>query len=354
MRNTAPFLLEGSGASLFGPEFEFIARLRGAAARPPGSLPLLEYFKLCLAAHWATVATFVPTDVDAKIRGLLWREPRDPDTLHAMCDYALSAARWNLSLVSRRTTTVDSSGPISGHNGEWLSVIAGAHGRFLELKDVTYAEQTAAALDAELARQAAAFRAALSTPGAELDVLRLAASLTHNCGDLDQGISFWHSGETTHRSLVRFHRLAHENRTPYSGTFQAAAGLYKDAMATEGHRHYPLRAVHALRRSADLLLPLGPFLDDWGALVASHPSLSAADRAEVLAALVSGCRKIPNQLGYFRALSGFASAPSAAFEDAAVRLPAALRKELRSLRKRIDVPRISFESMMRKKVACVR
>jgi hypothetical protein len=355
-----PFLFEelartaGDGASLVGPEFEFIERLRGAAARPPSSLPLLEYFQLCLAAHWATVATFVPTDVDAKIRGLLWRESRDPDTLHAMCDYALSAARWGLSLVSRRTTTADGSGPVSGHNGEWLSVIAGAHGRFLEQKDQTYADKTAAALDAELAREAAAFRTALSRPGAGLDVLRLAASLTHNCGDLDQGISFWHSAEAAQSSRARFHRLAHENRTPYSGAFQSAARLYKSAMAAEGHRHYPLRAARALRRTPDLLLPLAPFLDDWGALISSHPSLSVADRSEVLAALVSGCGKIPNQFGYFRALAGFATADPRGFDDAASRLPAALRKDLRDLRKRIDVPRISFESMMSKKVATVR
>src|SRR5262249_55124255 len=151
-----------------------------------GDLALPEYFKLCLAAHYASVATFVPTDVDAKIRGLLWRESHDLDTLREMCEYALAADGWDLSLVSRSTASVDGTGPVSGHNGEWLSVVAGAHGRFLELKDAVGAEKTAAALDAELAREATAFRTALSTPGAELDVLRLSASLTHNCGDLDQ------------------------------------------------------------------------------------------------------------------------------------------------------------------------
>lgn len=30
------------------------------------------YFSLCLASHFATVATFVPTDVDSKIRGHCW------------------------------------------------------------------------------------------------------------------------------------------------------------------------------------------------------------------------------------------------------------------------------------------
>jgi len=32
----------------------------------------IDYFALCLASHFSTVATFVPTDVDSKIRGHCW------------------------------------------------------------------------------------------------------------------------------------------------------------------------------------------------------------------------------------------------------------------------------------------
>jgi hypothetical protein len=42
---------------------------------------LQDYFAFCLACHDATVATFVPTDVDTKIRGIVWRESRDPNVL---------------------------------------------------------------------------------------------------------------------------------------------------------------------------------------------------------------------------------------------------------------------------------
>jgi hypothetical protein len=35
-------------------------------------LALEDYFAVCMAAHHSTVATFVPTDVDSKIRGQLW------------------------------------------------------------------------------------------------------------------------------------------------------------------------------------------------------------------------------------------------------------------------------------------
>lgn len=302
-----------------------------------------------MAAHHATVATFVPTDVDTKIRGILWSESRDREVLRAMCDFALAAHGWDLSLVSRRTTEVGSSGPVSGHDGEGLSILAGAHGRFLALGDIEYTQKTGDAIDAELAREAAAFRAAIERPGMELDVLRLASSLTHNVGDLDQAISFWHSGDRMQPSRTRFGRLAHENRTPYEGTFQIAARCYRDAMAAEGHRHYPLRAVKALRRSQDLLLPLGPFFDDWGAIVAKDASLSPSERAEVIAALITGCHKVPNQQGYGRALAGFAEASPRAFEAACSTFPASLRKLLRDVRAAINIPRGSFEAAMRKK-----
>ena len=38
----------------------------------PTASERIHYFSLCLASHFATVATFVPTDVDSKIRGHCW------------------------------------------------------------------------------------------------------------------------------------------------------------------------------------------------------------------------------------------------------------------------------------------
>lgn len=38
----------------------------------PISSERIHYFSLCAASHFATVATFVPTDVDSKIRGHCW------------------------------------------------------------------------------------------------------------------------------------------------------------------------------------------------------------------------------------------------------------------------------------------
>ncbi|SPE38272.1 hypothetical protein SBA3_2810005 [Candidatus Sulfopaludibacter sp. SbA3] len=90
----------------------------------------------------------------------------------------------------------------------------------------------------------------------------------------------------------------------------------------------------------------GTFLDEWGGLVAG-----LAESHEVLAALVGGCQKVQGQQGYYRAIAGMRSASLGAFERAAARMPNATQRLLRGaeLRKLIDVPRVSFESMMRKR-----
>jgi len=379
VRNTAPFLFEGAAVQRSARLADFLIA-DAAAPFAPGPRPsssflpvlvqaethdwtrltfeeqLIDYFVLCLACHHSTVATFVPTDVDSKIRGLVWRKTRDRDTLRAFGKAAFAMGRWDLRGVSKRTTDIADLGPVSGHDGEWLSVIAGGHGRFLELRDTEWAERTAFAIDAELRRELEAFHIAISTRGAEIDALCLAASITHNLGDLDQGISFWEGRSAAVESLKRFHRLAHENKSAYGGAFQVPADLYKKTLSSEGHRHYPLRAVKPLRQSADLLLPLGPFLDDWGSTIASFPGFTSADRSEVIDALVRGCRKIPGQQGYFRALAGMSERSSRAFEDAVALLPAASRKDLRSpeVRKLMAVPRGSFESRLSKFVGAAK
>jgi len=329
VRNTAPFLFDRDWGS-----HEFLAILND---------PTPDYFALCLAAHHATVATFVPTDVDAKIRGLLWRETSDREKLRAMADLAIRTFDWDLSFVSRRV--VDN---VSGHDGERMSVVAGAHGRFLEVGDAEYAEKTAQVLEAELDRELATFAQARDP----IATLRLAASIAHNLGDLNQGISFWRTGPVTAASRARFLRLGHED----AGRFAVPMQLYRELLSPEGHRNYPLRGVKALRQSPDLLLPQAPFLDDWGRTIATHSLLTFEDRRDVADALIDGCRKLPGQQGYYRALAGIRVANAGQFDKIVDALPSTSRREARTpdFRKRLDVPRASFESSLAKKLHTIR
>jgi hypothetical protein len=294
---------------------------------------LQDYFAFCMACHHATVATFVPTDVDTKIRGIVWHETRDPDVLRPMLRFALGTRTWTEDGISIRSIR-----GVSGHHGEQWSAIAGGLGRLLELGDTASAEEAQAAIEAEIDREQAVFDAVAAERNGELDVLRLSMTLAHNRGDLTQGMGFWKRGPLT--GPVMDHLSAR-------GRFALAVKVYQHTgLSAEGHRHYPLRPVKALRRSAATLLPLCPFLDEWGGLVGQ-----LEESHEVLAALVNGCQKVEGQQGYYRAIAGMREASSSAFEATAAHMPNAAQRLLRGseLRKLIDVSRVSFESMMRKR-----
>jgi hypothetical protein len=298
---------------------------------------LQDYFALCLSCHHATVATFVPTDVDTKIRGIAWRATPDPDVLKPMMRFALGARNWTEEGISTRSVR-----GVSGHNGEHWSAIAGGLGRILELGDTESAEQAQAAIEAEIDREQSVFDQVAAERDGELDLLRLAMTLSHNRGDLTQGMGFW---KKTAQTVPLMDHLSKRGR------FDFAVRMYQDSgLSAEGHRHYPLRPVKALRRSPSTLLPLCPFLDDWGGVVAH-----LEENHEVLAALVTGCQKLQGQQGYYRAIAGMHSQSSGEFDRAASRMPSAVQRLLRSaeMRKLIDVPRVSFESMMRKRARAV-
>lgn len=375
VRNTAPYLWSGEGAFETPPEtvgerlhehgdhplgwwslVRHAEALLPATAEPDARLRT-EYFALCLGAHFATVTTFVPTDVDSKIRDALWYDDPDVAELRLMARLALQTARWDVHSISARVVDVPDFGAVSGHDGERLSVLCGGHLGTLRAGDTETAAELAEAVDAELWREARAFdRVAQQAQGAqgrrELAPGRalccMAAHLTHNVGDVDQGLSAKGGQRVAERAKERFARLAHERGERYGGSFARAAAVYREVMAPEQHRHYPLRELKPLRQHPALLLPLAPFLDRWGETLATWGGFRAEQRAEVVGGLISGCRKVVGQEGYYRALAGFESAHPRGFSDDELLrgLPAAQRRELRdsTFRRKIAISRHSFES----------
>jgi hypothetical protein len=202
---------------------------------------LQGYFALCLACHHATVATFVPTDVDTKIRGIVWRESRDPAVLRPMLRLALAARAWTEDGISVRSVRGG-----SGHNGEHWSAIAGGLGRLLELGDTASAEEAQATVEAEIDREQAIFKEVAAERDPELDLLRLSMTLAHNRGDLTQGMGFWKKTPLTAPLMEHF---------AVRGRFALAVRIHQHTgLSSEGHRHYPLRPINALRRSPVTLL----------------------------------------------------------------------------------------------------
>jgi hypothetical protein len=318
------------------------------AREAPRPEDVTDYFALCLAAHFGSVATYVPTDVDAKIRHALWLDQTDAAELARMRELALGTKEWRVTGVTARYVTVDGHGDFSGHDGERLSVLGGGWIGHLATGDTAGAESFEAAIDAELTREARAFDALGRQRGRELDVLGLAAILTHNAGDVMQALGSKAGNVVPEERRRRYADLARERFERYGGAFGRAGQLYRSLLAAEGHRNYPLREVKDLRQSHALLLPMSPFLDAWGERLARWPKFDAAARARIVTALVLGCKKVAGQEAYYRALAGLDRALPGGLESPALtaHYGTAVKRELRhaTLRQKLAVRRESFES----------
>ena len=90
--------------------------------------------------------------------------------------------------------------------------------------------------------------------------------------------------------------------------------------------------------------------------MASTSLLDVGEKAEVLEALVRGCKKVPGQAGYFRAIAGFREASARVFADSVGRLPGSTQKLLKEpeMQKKLAVQRRSFESTYCKRVELIR
>ena len=104
-----------------------------------------------------------------------------------------------------------------------------------------------------------------------------------------------------------------------------------------------------------MLLPLGPLFEEWGAVIGTHPSLETEERAEVLCALLNGCKKIKNQVGYFRAVAGMAQACDSKFGRVIDLMPSSARAITKDpeVRRHMAISPQSFASSMRKKVQVI-
>jgi hypothetical protein len=149
VRNTAPWALAMEPPL---PSVEVLRRAPEIEPRWRKGEDSEVYFLLLLAAHFTTVATFVPTDVDQRIRQHAWT-PLSGKRLASAVTRVEEVARWDLRPVSARWVLLDGE-VVAGHQGEWFSVMAGALGRALALGDAAVAERATAWIEDELAREA--------------------------------------------------------------------------------------------------------------------------------------------------------------------------------------------------------
>jgi len=321
VQGTMPYLFEearsGSPLAQSAPARVMLA-LGGS---PEAELSHLEYFRLCLSAHFLTVGTPVPTDVDNQIRRKLWSAALPLETAIAMAELVLQARRWPYELFSPRYQKGAAGIPgaalrVSGHQGEWFTVAAGAYAglaQFQAPETVQLRERVLSEIADELRAHSEVF-SSLWRAGDGVGCLKASASIAHNLGDLDRVMDQWELADTDPLRLEHYKLgskpFGANGKLRLSGNLWVAGELYKSvidggSMAAENHRHFALRKPKILRTRPEFLLPNGPFLDDWGTRVLASLEADPESHSEVIQALIEGWIRLPGVTsGYGRALHG--------------------------------------------------
>ncbi|MSP72163.1 MAG: hypothetical protein EXR76_08285 [Myxococcales bacterium] len=328
VQNTASWALESHAEEPWAVALRSTDDLDERLAVPEARAP---YLRLLLAAHYATVGTFIPTDVDQQIRFHLWQGARTVEALRDLVKVVDEASLWDPRLVSAKVLDLGDGTTLSGHDGEWLGVRAGALGRALALGDDQTVEALGLALDAELRREAAIFASCVDRSGKEKFAACVAATLAHNLGDLSRVIEVWTVGAPHARELGRrYTRLGHGGggfSLEVDRIFLRAGTLNKATMALENHRYLPLRDARSLRTSRDFLLPFPPFLDAFGERLGDpHGPLARDDLADVVRVLLEGHALFPKQAAFLRALAGVHRRANGGLDGLTALLPARVRK----------------------------
>ncbi len=337
VENTAPFLFSGAvhteafhgvppkggpASFLKSSPFQYIeilneAKLKLGSAPAKGDTDLWNYFDLNLASHFATVGTFIPTDVDLAIRSKLWKNVHHDAAFLPMWETVQAFHTWDESPVSKRFVVTKSGRKLSGHQGEWFTIAMGAYATACKASKERISE-IRESIEEEFKNQ----EMALSELREEFEqdpkiesakrFLAGIAAVAHNLGDLDRMFELWEIDDSDILKR-RVFRAGHSDARNPKLIFLHAGKVYQNMLATENHRHFALRIPKGLRQSSDFLLPFGPFFDDWGANIVAQSSaggiLNEGDLREIVEALITGWKKLnPNSIftsqGYARALYG--------------------------------------------------
>ena len=339
VENTAPFLFAEDG----GPPYA--ALLRSWKTRAEPEPPLLDYFHLCMAAHWATAGTYVPTDVDNAIRRKLWEQPESPEHFLPMGELVLESLAWDYAPFTARRVTLPDGTLLATHEGTWFSVAAGAYAA-VRSAEPELAGRLLDSVVTEVRREANAL-AALRRAGDALGFLKAVALVAHNLGDLDRVIDMWELPEDD--ALRRaVYKAGQPGCAEHDPLFALVGEINTPHLASENHRHLALRQARALRSRREYLLPPGPFYDEWGMAVADsrRGGLTLPELGDVVCALLDGLSREVSLEGYPRALAGILEAVPGGFSALAKNIPSRAAREISTgaLRQAISVPRARFEA----------
>ncbi len=358
VQNTAPFLFALNDSALPSNQ-GYVTILKSALKSAPEENDLWSYFELCLASHFASVGTFVPTDVDSAIRLKLWAPVHSEVTFLPMWEKVQEFQHWDETLVSHRQVITVKGRKLSGHQGEWFTIAMGAYG-CAHRAAKEYLMEIRSAIEDEVQNQEIALQELRTAFSDAQNIVNMKAYLSgvaavaHNLGDLDRMFDAWEI-EDTDVLKRRVFRSGHEDARNPKPILIEAGRVYQNILSTENHRNFALRVPKALRKSEQFLLPFGLFLDDWGLNLVQKGFqsnlLNEGELREIVEALIQGWKKlnpvsIYTSQGYSRALVGIAKGIGRSELEALV--PPVLRKELTEggLRTLMSVSQSDFEKKM--------
>lgn len=301
---TAPWLFQGE-ISTEGEKKEYLKKLvfYKKNLKLLGHINLTEYFYLCMSAHWATAGTFVPTNVDNQIREGLWRHGEVGRHIEKMARITIDSWLWDYEdVTNRKSYNLKTNQVMSTHEGTWLSVAIGAYCALKRNKREALANEVYEVILAEVQKEEKLLLE-LQDSRDHINFLRSSALMAHNFGDLDRVIDQW---EMDHEdpAVKRIYKLGHKPNESYSKILVFTGNVNKAFLSVENHRHMSLRQPKCLRRSHDFLVPVGPFMEEWGEKLGSSPKLSAEEKAEIIVALHEGFSRQDLARGYVRAFRG--------------------------------------------------
>lgn len=348
VENTAPWLFKGD-LETTGKERAYLAKLifYKKNLNALKNIDLTEYFHICMAAHWATAGTFVPTDVDNQIREGLWRHGEIGKHIDRMAKITIDSWQWDYSHVTNRKSYNQSRHQVmSTHEGTWLSVAIGAYCALKKNKRDALAEEVANVILAENEKEEKLLLD-LQEKRDHINFLRSTALMAHNFGDLDRVIDIWQMSDDD-PFKQRIYKLGHRLNSQYSPVLVFAGLVNKEFLSVENHRHMSLRQPRSLRQSHRYLVPVGPFMDDWGELLGSDPKLTNADKGEIIAALFEGWTRQDKALGYIRAFRGITRALPFGLDSLEADMPFDLMLEIKKSKffEQSKVEKADFEEMM--------
>ena len=353
VESTTPFLFQGE-IDTKSVNCEYLGKLRHYKKNLKllKNIDLAEYFHICLCAHWSTAGTFVPTDVDNQIRKTLWTHGEIQKYIEKMAKTTMKSWKWDYSQVTNRKSYNRKNDQVmSTHEGTWLSVAIGAYCALVKNKKDQLASEMADLILAEIQKEQDIMQE-LREDRDHINFLRSAPLMAHNFGDLDRVMVQWEM-DPNDAFYKRVFKLGHKLNENYDPILVYTGKVNKEFSSKENHRHMSMRQPKCLRKSYKFLIPVGPFMDDWGKALGESEDLSLTEKAEIIAALFEGYKRQDEAFGYIRGYRTLLKQIDGGLDAFGQELPYDLIREIRKSKfsELAEISREEFEADYAKRLS---